>query len=347
MEDFLAEPESSRTAGGSGTGPRLAALAVLAMGIVLLVAGAMELWVGLKAERVADLVRPEMTDAGLARHRKDFESARNTVAGLTNEVLPSLARSLGVPTERLRGQIDAGYPAVAKLLAEQDQIVSFAEQSLSNLERRQRDFHHADALPVRSVPGYTGGVVDLALALGVIACGATLLRAHGGRAKTALAGLAVASAVLVVVPLILQVPSKAASAQTVLDSLNPSTAVVARTETSLATAQAASAELNQRLLPDLAAAIGVSPPALQAAIAREFPQVGAGLQELPAVLGRYQDRAAIRSGGAPDLRTLKNVPVGALGWFGPAYGLVLGTITGWAALFARRSGKEQGPPLGQ
>src|SRR5205814_988212 len=81
------------------------AFVVLGLGVVLAAAAAMELWVGLAAERVSDLVRPEMTDSGLVRHRQDFESARTAVTGLSSDVLPAVATSLGVPEDRLRQQV--------------------------------------------------------------------------------------------------------------------------------------------------------------------------------------------------------------------------------------------------
>ena len=316
---------------------RVSACAILAMGVLLAVAGALEWWVGVKAERTADLVRPDMTDAGLARHRQDFETARIVLVGLDKDVLPATAAGLGTTPARLRGQIDANYPAVAKLLAEKDLIVPFAELGVSNLERHQEQFQRADELPVTWLPGYALAFLNLALAAAVIASGIVLLRSRAERTRRAAFGVVLAaSAILIVVSLALEIPDKARNAQTVLDSLVPTQQVVDRTEASLATARAASTELDQRLFPDLATALGTTPLGFQQALAREFPAIAVALTEIPGTLDHYDARVAIRTAGAPDLRTLKGLPVGTLGWFAPAFGLLLAMVAIGGVLASRR-----------
>ncbi len=318
---------------------RAFSLALIAMGVLLAAAASMELWVGIRAERVSDLVRPELTDAGLRQHRTDFETASAVVTGLDLEVLPAIANSLQVTPEQLFRQVETGYPAVGRLLNEREEIVTLAEAGLTNLERQQADFQRADRLPVSWLPGYSFALLNLVLAAAVITAGWMLYHRTERPNRHLALGLAFsASATLIVLPLTLGIPGKASSAQSVLDSLNPTQAVVDRTEDSLATAQAANDELNQRLIPDLSTALRTTPEVFQQVLVREFPETGAGLQQMPDVLRRYDERVAIRTNGAADLRTLKAFPVGTLGWFGPAFGLLLAAITAGAGFKASRPG---------
>lgn len=158
-----------------------------------------------------------------------------------------------------------------------------------------------------------------------------------------LSALIAVCALLIAVPLVLRAPAKTSDAQTVLDSLNPTEAVVPRTEASIATANAAAAELEQRLLPDLAKSLGVSRAEFDTVIARQSPSTGTGLKQLPAALARYNDRLAIRVGGAEDLRTLKKLPIARLAWFDSAIGVVLLVIVGGPIVMLRRE-RDGGRP---
>jgi hypothetical protein len=308
---------------------------------LLTLAGAAEIWVSSKAGHVADLVRPEMTEQGLAQHRADFETAKTAFVGVNEQLFPAVASQLGISESDFRNHVRTRYPAIGQMLAAQAEIIPFAEQSLLNLERQQDRFHRADALPASGLPGYAGGVADCLLGLSVAACALRLSRPRSRRETSLLIGaIAAVSVLMIALPLMLQVPGKAKSADTVLGSLNPSVAVVERTETSFASGQRAAAEFDSRLIPDLAATFNMSRPAFEARLRTQFPNVAASLQALPDVMARYEARVAIRSGGADDLRSLKQLPIAILGWFDPAYGAVIAIVLG-AALLAGRTGKTR------
>ena len=61
---------------------RLVGWALAVIGVLLAVVSVVAMSWASKAEDVTDLVRPELTDAGLAAHRADFETARDLVVGL-------------------------------------------------------------------------------------------------------------------------------------------------------------------------------------------------------------------------------------------------------------------------
>lgn len=310
---------------------RLPAVFFIALGLVVIAASVAEYTVGRRAEAVTDLVRPEMTDAGLRQHREDFESASRLMRGLGVEIIPGL---LG--TQRpLAAFLAEDYPELAAFLAESDTIIPFAEGALVNLERQQGRFERADAAPAAGLPGYAWAFVDGALGLALLLGGVLAL----GARRASRAGVAigfVAGCVLVVAPLTLGLPWRANDAETVLNSLDPSPAVVERTERSFALAEAAATELDEEFIPDVARALGVPRPALEGSIAVAFPGLARDLRDLPEVLERYERRVEIRSEGADDLRFLQRWPLGLLGWFGPVTGVVVLAVAGWAWATARQ-----------
>jgi hypothetical protein len=316
-------------------------VAILTVGAVLMAAAVAEVFDGMKAEAVSDLVRTEMTDEGLARHRADFESGRQAVVGLQADVLPAVAAGLRMTPGQLRAKIDVDYPSTARLLAREAEIVPFAESSIANLERQQERFEHADAMPVSWLPAYASGVITGVLAAVLMVAGVALVRGIGPAPGRVMAVPAAVAAVLILLPLSLGYPGKAADAEAVLDSLNPSRAVVQRTVDSIAVARAADTEFRVELAPNLAASLGMTDAQFAEAIAEESPATAAALTELPDVLARYDARLAIRVDAADDVRFFKRLPMAALGWFGPVFGGVLAVLTGGAAWATQRKGARR------
>ena len=310
---------------------------LLAVG--LLAAGGGELWVGFKAETVANLVRSELTDEGLAQHRADYEQARTVFEGLDDEVIPAAAAGVGIEEAQLRALVDVGYPDVASVISQRDELLAFAESGLTNLEQQQGRFERADSLPVPGLPAWTSSLLTLLLAAMLLSAGGLMFAGKAGAGLTAAGTVA---ALLIVVPLVLQAPGKAADTQEVLDSLSPTDAAVSRTEAAFATANAGWLELDERLLPDLATVAGTDREGLDTLIAVEFPEVAAGLVAMPGIIERYGHRARVRADGAADLRTLKSVPIRQLGWFGPAYGgAVALVVAAGVAVLRRGSGNRR------
>jgi hypothetical protein len=316
---------------------RIVAWAAATLGVLILGAGIAESSVVRIAERVADRVRPELTDDGLARHRQDFESANSVLAGLTDDVLPALAESLNVQQDLLMLQRASQYRAVAKLVLEKDEMASAARGSLENLERQQGRFESADSIPASWLPIYASSAWTMVLGAIALAVGLALAFRPKMRGPEALVLLGAAGVLLVALPLAFRLPWKAADADTVLDSLNASEDVVRRTGELYATARDGFAELDERALPDLASALGISRGQLDALIAQRFPEAAAGLAAMPAVLDRYGERVAIRSDVAGDIRTLQDIPMGALAWLSPAFGAILTGLAGWAIVASRRA----------
>jgi hypothetical protein len=135
-----------------------------------------------------------------------------------------------------------------------------------------------------------------------------------------------------------QVPGKSADARAVLRSLDPSQGVVDRTLIARDEVNRAVAELEDKLLPDLANALGVSRPQLDAALARNLPGLVAARAELRAALARYDVRIRIRVAGAPELRRLRLLPLDAFAWGSVGFGVVVAVFSAFG-LATNRSGR--------
>ena len=120
-------------------------------------------------QRATDLVRAELTRQGLARHRADYELAKNGVQQFYDEALPAFAMQLGITPQAFGQIVEARYPAVGKLADPSVRAQSFtlADSIVTNLERHQHDFEEADAIPVSWLPmtvgPWVGVVVGVAL----------------------------------------------------------------------------------------------------------------------------------------------------------------------------------------
>ena len=304
-------------------------------------AGAAEIAVATMAGDVLDAARPEMTDEGLAQHREDLETAEAVFQGFNDEVLPTVADAFGVPEPLIAAGLQLRYPDVGRLIDQREEMAQFAEASLTNLERQQDNFESADDMPAPWLPAWAGGagLVVAGLAVGSLA----LWSLRGGQWVMTVAGSAVVAILLIVVPLALQVPWKAADAQEVLDSLNPSEEATARTVEYMDIATAGMAELEEELLPDAAAALGLSAEELDEQLEDEFPELSVALDEMPAVLDRYEARTAIRVEAAPDLRTLKDIPIAVVSWTAPVLGVLLAVVALAAWFVGRDTRRAEGP----
>lgn len=325
----------------SGRRRRLIGVSVALLGLALVAGSIPALFLGRRAARVTDLVRPELLPAALARHRADFELAGRALTQVSDNLLPQVAAALGVRPELRAQLITSRYPAIDRVLANRQDIARLAGNSLSNLERRRLQFERADALPLSGVPMIVAPIAGVGVGAALVACG--LLVIGHAQARRGRWPLWVAGAIGVGLTLGLltaQVPGKSADAQAVLRSLDPSQRVVDRTVAFRDQVGQAVAEVEGRVLPDLAEAWAVSPEQLDAAIARSFPELAAARSELPAVLARYDARLHIRVAGAPDLRTLRPLPLEAIAWGSVVFGVLVAALSA----FGLAGGAAPRPP---
>ena len=286
-------------------------------------------------ERATDLVRPELTRSGLAQHRADFELSRNGVDQLYDEVFPAFAAQLGVSTDAFEQAVADQYPAIGKL---QDPAVradsfAFADGIVTNLERHERDFADADAIPVSGLPMTAGPVIAVVVGAVLILAGAWALLRRG---IVPFAVIGVVGLTLVVGPLVTRFPQKAESAHRLLATLNVTPAIAAHTRDLLEGANDAMTGTEQRLYPDLASQLGESQQTLDAFITGHFPAVAQLRAQETTVFRRYERRVEIREGGLTVIPEAKKFPLRSVVWWTEALGALTVAAAALALVALRR-----------
>lgn len=284
-------------------------------------------------QAATDLVRPEMTPDGLAQHRADFEIATAAVEELYAEAFPVLAAEVSLTPEEFEQQIEANYPAVGEFISSErrEEAYAFAEAIVANLERHQEDFEEADAIPVSWMTMDVGPW--LAVALGAVLALAGVI-AVLRPSRLALAIVAVLGLALVVGPLVTRFPQKAYATRDLLDSLTFSTELAAETRALGDAANAATEELNQELLPDIATALGLTQTELDERIAESFPAIARAGPQFDEIFQRYDARIRIREEGTDVIPIAAAYPLTEIGWFAIGLG-ALTAVPAIAALVAR------------
>ena len=284
-------------------------------------------------QAATDLVRSEMTPAGLARHRADFEIATAAVEELYSEAFPAIAAQLGVSTEEFDQQLQSNYPAVAEFASSErrEEAYAFADAIVTNLERHQEDFEEADAIPVSWMPMDIGPWLAVGLG-GLLALAGVIALVRGSR--LALVVVAALGAALVVGPLVTRFPQKADAARDLLDSLTFGEELAAQTRALADAAEAATEEAEGSLFPDLAAALGVTSAEFDTLLTERFPDIARARPQFDEIFERYDARVRIREVGVDVVPTAAAYPLTAIGWFAIGLGAIT-AIPAIAALVAR------------
>jgi hypothetical protein len=290
-------------------------------------------------EAATDLVRPELEPAGLAAHRADFELTRAATDELYAAALPGFAADLGLSPAQFETQVLPGYPAVAALAdpAVRADTLAFAEGIVANLEAHQHDFEEADDIPVGWLPMTAGPWVAVVIGMVLVVAGVWVALRPTAAPLVVVAVLGLAA---VIGPIAVRYPQKAAAADDLLATLNVTPEIAARTRDLLESAEAAQAELEQRLFPDVAAARGMSAAAFDADLAARFPAVAEGRVEFPGVFERYEVRVQIREGGLAVIPEAKRFPLEAVTWWSVVPG-ALTAVAAIAALLVLRSSRPR------
>jgi hypothetical protein len=259
-------------------------------------------------QRATDLVRSELTEDGLARHRADFELARAGIEEFYGEALPAFAREVGTSPAAFEQVVARDYPAIDALTDPDTRAEGFtlAHGIVTNLEQHQHDFEEADAIPVGWLPMTAGPWIGMVFAGALVASGVWALFRP---TVLPLALIGALGLVLLVMPLATRFPAKANAADRLLDTLNVTPEIAAHTRDVREGVGAAIDESEERFYPDLARALGVSRQELDDAIEQRFPAVADLRADRDALFERYERRVQIREGGLDVIPEAKKFPL--------------------------------------
>lgn len=278
--------------------------------------------VGPAFDRLTNDFRPVMTPQAIQADRQGIAAISGASSEIQTKMLPALAGQFGMTPAQFSTMMRTQYPAVATGLAAIPQVTPSFNSLITTLDQQRPYFQAADAIPTSSIPATSVpwslfGVGLLAIGLGAI----VWFKPRGAAVAVTLAG-----ALLVAVPLALNMPHKASYADTMNSNLKPvyTQQMITHAESSLTTLSAMGTQMQTKMLPAVATQLNMTPAQLGAFFAKNFPNTSAALAGMPASLGRFQHLVGTFNGRLSDYNTMKPVSFAPIVWF---------MIGGGAALF--------------
>lgn len=292
--------------------------------------------VGPAFEELIDDFRPVLQDEALAQTGGDIAALGAVGDEMQTAVIPGISQALGMSPDDFGAFMGSEFPAVATGVQALPEIVPTFQSLLSSLADQQELFFSADEIPTEDLPATTVPWGLLVAGIAVIVTGLLMLRR--GRAGIYLA--IVLGFLLVIVPLILTLPAKAADADELNANLVPiyTPELIQGAEGALSVVGAMAGEMQNAMLPTLAEQLGMGPTDLAAFLAGNFPATAAALQELPDAMGRFQGLTTIFADNLDNYEVLKPVSFEPIIWMLIIGGAVVAFVGVWAFIDDRRVG---------
>lgn len=294
--------------------------------------------VGPAFDRLTDDFRPIMTERALQTDQQDIDTLAAAGTEIQTQMLPSLAQQLGVSADEFAATMATEYPDVTAGLAAVPEITPSFTSLVTMLDEQRPYFAAADAIPTESVPATSVPWSLFAVGLLSVGLGVWVWFRPSGSAIA----VTVAGALLIGTPLALDMPHKASYADTMNENLKPvyNQELISQSTASLTTLGAMGAEMQQSMMPDLAAQLGMSSEELNTYFAANFPATTAALAELPASLGRFQNLVAVFDQRLDDYETMEPVSFEPIVWFMISGGAALFLLGGAGIVITRRAGSD-------
>jgi hypothetical protein len=260
-------------------------------------------------DNLTNAFRPVFTNAGIKQSQTDIATINNFAAEFQTKAVPALAGQLHVTPAQLVTSLSQQYPDVGKGVAQLPTSLPYFNHLVAGLAAQQSNFHQADAIPTKDLPATT--VHWLFVILGVLAIALALLGlVRATASRTVLVASAVLGVAVIAVSLILSVPGKAKAVDDLTNAFRPvfTEQGAAQTREYLTTVQAMDTQLTSSALPGLAKALGVSPTDLAGSLAKNFPAVATGLQEMPQILNRFDHLVTGIQSNLKNFRLADSIP---------------------------------------
>ena len=235
-------------------------------------------------EMITDF-RPLLAEESLNTARADVAVLEAAGEEFQTAVAPGMAQALGMTPEEFAGMVQGQYPAVAQGMQALPEITATLSGLIDTLDSKRALFESADAIPTNDLPATTVPWIITISALLAIAIGVMLFMPGQVWPIAAI----VLGAGLVIVTFALSLPQKAADADELNDNLTTiyTQELIDGATGSLAIVGAMGEEMQTKMLPDLAAALGMSPDELNAFMGENFPATAAAMQSMPESLPRF------------------------------------------------------------
>jgi hypothetical protein len=340
LHTHIHRPAMSRERLAHGWPHRVAAglLVLVGAAFVAVTLAANLFHVGPAFDRMTTDFRPIMTEKAIQTDQQDIAMLTAASTEIQTRMVPALAQQLGMTPEQFSLMMAQNYPAVTAGLAAVPQIAPSFSSLVTTLDQQRPYFKAADAIPTTSVPATS--VPWSLFGVGLLTAGLGIwvwFRPRGSAVAVTALGAA-----LIAVPLILSMPHKASYADTMNDNLKPvySQQLITQASSSVTTLSAMGTEMQQKMLPDLATQLQMTPAQLNTFMGENFPATAAALSGLPQSLGRFQNLVATFDGRLADYNTMKPVSFVPIVWFMVGGGAVL-LLLGGAGVVITRKGVGQ------
>jgi hypothetical protein len=280
------------------------------------------------AQRLMDAARPLVAADYLAQERGLVAEGRAALQQFTDTALPRLAATLHETDAELR----ADYPGVSTGIDAMPTIFDTTDASLANLQAHHADFHDADTFPMPHVSRLAASIGGIVLGGVLIALGALAWLREW---RWPLVAALLLTLVSVLLPLVFWLPGKAGGVEDMAGSLNLTKETADATHASFVTVDNFTTELQDKLLPDAAAAAGTTTDALQAQVLQGLDELQAAVRDYPTTVRLFTPDVRIREAAYPDFQQVKDVPVVAFTWAFVAGNLVV-ALAAAVSLLTRR-----------
>ena len=290
--------------------------------------------VGPAFERMSDGFRPAMQPEPIAALKQDLAGLQAVSDEFGTTAVPTISQALQMTPEDFMTFMGTEFPDVATGVEQLPAIVSSFEGVIGTLEAEQERFADADAIPTSSLPATTvpWGLAVAGVLLLVIG-GVMVLRPGKAIAIAAV----IVGALLVAAPLLMSLPGKAASADTMNENLEPvyTAEMLEGATQSLTVVGAMGTQMTQEMLPALGQQLGMDEAALQSFLQENLPAMAGAMAAMPDAMGRFSQTVETFQAHLDDYDTLKPVAFVPIVWtmiIGGAVALLAGL---WGLVGAR------------
>lgn len=298
--------------------------------------------VGPAFERMADGFRPVMQEEAIATLEQDLQGLAAVSEEFSTQAIPMISQALGVTPEEFVAGMQQQYPDVATGIDQLAATVESFSGVVATLEAEIDRFASADAIPTENLPATTIPWAMLIAGIVLIGLGIVIAVTPGRAAPIA---AVVVGALLIVVPLVLSLPSKAADADQMNENLKPvyTQELVTGAQQGLQVIGAMGTQMQEEMLPALGQQLGMDEAALQGFLGENLPATAGAMEAMPDAMGRFTTVVETFDAHLEDYQTISDVAFVPIVWtiiIGGAIAL-LGGI--WAALAARRRPTPEEP----
>jgi hypothetical protein len=337
MSATTAPAPSHRTSAkqGPGTVRKVSAILAILVGVVLIVITFTNnlFKVGPAFESMMNDFRPMIQQSSIDEAKANLSGLSSVATEVQGKMIPAVSAQLGMTAEQFSAMVNQQFPAVSAGLQAIPQAVPAFTDLMNTLETNRPLFESADAIPTKNMPAST--VPWMLLISGLLSIGVGVLIWFTARAGAIVA--LVLGAALVVLPLVMSLPQKAADADQLNKNLQPvyTQQLIDQSKQTLTTLGAMGQQMQTKMLPALATQLKMSNEQLQAFLGQNFPATATALGGFDTTMTKFQNMVSAFETNLDNYNTLKSVKFVPIVWTMIGGGVVI-FLLGGAALFAGR-----------